>query len=155
VDGFSFTTNVSVRFAETDAQGIAHNSAYLVWFEVARVAYLDEYAGGYPALRAKGIEAFVTESHVRYREPARFADRLTINARCVDVRGARFRFEYAIVRDLDDALVADGETKHACVEAKTFRPTRVPEWLREAIAAAEGSPPGEPPGSPEPPPLVR
>jgi acyl-CoA thioester hydrolase len=155
VDGFSFTTNVSVRFAETDAQGIAHNAVYLVWFEIARVAYLDEYAGGYPALRAKGIEAFVTEAHVRYREPARFADKLTINARCVDVRGARFRFEYAIVRDADGAMVADGETRHACVDAKTFRPTRVPEWLRAAIEAAEGSPPGEPPGSPEPPPLVR
>jgi acyl-CoA thioester hydrolase len=137
VDGFSFSTDVAVRFAETDAQGIANNSVYLVWFEVARVAYLDEYAGGYKALRAQGIEAFVTEARVRYREPARFADRLTINVRCVDVRGARFRFEYAIVRDADGAPVAEGETRHACVEGSTFRPTRVPEWLREAIAAAE------------------
>lgn len=137
VDGFSFSTDLAVRFAETDAQGIAHNSVYLVWFEVARVAYLDEYAGGYPALRAQGIEAFVTEARVRYRDPARFADRLTINARCVDVRGARFRFEYAIVREADGAAVAEGETRHACVEGETFRPTRVPEWLRAAIAAAE------------------
>jgi acyl-CoA thioester hydrolase len=137
VDGFSFSTDVAVRFAETDAQGIANNSVYLVWFEVARVAYLDEYAGGYPALRAQGIEAFVTEARVRYREPVRFADRLTINVRCVDVRGARFRFEYAIVRDADGAPVAEGETRHACVDGTTFRPTRVPEWLREAIAGAE------------------
>ena len=28
-------TEVRVRFAETDAQGVAHNSAYLVWFEIA------------------------------------------------------------------------------------------------------------------------
>ena len=34
---YPFTTEVSVRFAETDAQGIAHNSIYLVWFELARV----------------------------------------------------------------------------------------------------------------------
>ena len=139
MDGFSFSTDVAVRFAETDAQGIAHNSVYLVWFEVARVAYLDEYAGGYPALRAQGIEAFVTEARVRYREPARFADRLTIKTRCVDVRGARFRFEYAIVREADGAPVAEGETRHACVDGKNFRPIRVPEWLREAIAAAEAS----------------
>lgn len=136
MDGFSFSTDVAVRFAETDAQGIAHNSVYLVWFEVARVAYLDEYAGGYPALREKGIEAFVTEARVRYREPARFADQLRIHARCVDVRGARFRFEYVIVRD-DGAPVAEGETRHACVDGQTFRPTRVPDWLRTAIATAE------------------
>jgi acyl-CoA thioester hydrolase len=136
VDGFSFSTDVAVRFAETDAQGIANNSVYLVWFEVARVAYLDAYAGGYPALREQGIEAFVTEASVRFHEPARFADRLTIHARCLDVRGARFRFEYAIVRD-DGANVAEGETKHACVDGVTLRPTRVPESLRVAIAAAE------------------
>jgi acyl-CoA thioester hydrolase len=136
VDGFSFSTDLAVRFGETDAQGIANNSVYLVWFEVARVAYLEAFAGGYSALRERGIEAFVTEARVRYREPARFADRLTIHARCVDVTGARFAFEYVIVRD-DGAAVADGETRHACVDRQTLRPTRVPDWLRTAIAAAE------------------
>ena len=43
---FSHATEVSVRFAETDAQGIAHNAAYLVWYEVARVDYLARFAGG-------------------------------------------------------------------------------------------------------------
>jgi acyl-CoA thioester hydrolase len=131
-----FTTQVRVRFAETDAQGIAHNSAYLVWFELARVEYLERYAGGYPAIRAQGIEAFVTETHVRYREPARFDDRLTIHASCRDVRGARFRFLYEVTRD--GTRIADGETHHAIVEAQTFRPTRVPDWLAEAISRAEG-----------------
>ena len=45
--GFSFSTNVRVRFAETDAQGIAHNSNYLIWFEVTRVEYLERHAGGW------------------------------------------------------------------------------------------------------------
>ena len=53
-----------MRFAETDAQGVAHNAAYLVWFEVARVDYLDRHAGGYQSIRDRGIEAFVTETHV-------------------------------------------------------------------------------------------
>ena len=135
---FSFATDVRVRFAETDAQGVAHNAAYLVWFEVARVDYLAAHAGGYPALRARGVEAFVTEANIRYGVPARFDDRLRIQARCVDVRGARFRFEYAI--DRDGELVADGWTTHACVDATTHRPTRVPAWLVEAIARAEESP---------------
>src|SRR5205814_4600679 len=76
MDEFPFFTDVSVRFAETDAQGVAHNASYLVWFEVARVEYLRRYAGGYQALRDHGIEAFVLESHVRYRVPTRFDDRL-------------------------------------------------------------------------------
>src|SRR5919205_428073 len=77
---YPFTTEVSVRFAETDAQGIVHNSVYLVWFELARVEYL------------------------------------------VGREGER---------------LADGTTRHATVDARTLRPTRVPEWLVAAIARAE------------------
>ena len=137
VSAFSFSTDVTVRFAETDAQGVAHNAVYLVWFEVARVAYLERFAGGYQALRDRGIEAFVTEASVRYHAPARFDDRLRIETRCSFERGARFRFDYAIGRD--GSVLADGHTLHACVEAATFRPTRVPEWLVEAVSKAEAA----------------
>jgi acyl-CoA thioester hydrolase len=142
VDGFGFSTAVKVRFAETDAQGIAHNSNYFVWFEVARVEYLERFAGGYQRLRDLGLEALVLETHVRYLRPATFDDRLVVHARCVDVRGARFRYEYAIERDGE--LLADGWTAHATVDASTFRPTRVPQWLIDAIVSAEGSERPEP-----------
>jgi acyl-CoA thioester hydrolase len=135
VDGSRFSTDVTVRFAETDAQGVAHNANYLVWFEVARVAYLEEYAGGYSTIRAQGLESFVLESHVRYLQPARFDDHLRIHARIGKVRGARFRFDYEIARDGE--AIADGWTSHACVDAKTLRPTRIPQALADAIARAE------------------
>ena len=138
MDDYGFSTSVRVRFADTDAQGIAHNAAYLVWFEVARVEYLRAFAGGYQALRDRGIEALVLESHCRYVVPAVFDDALTIHARCGDVRGARFRYEYKIVRE-DGTLMADGYTAHACVDAATLRPTRIPAWLTDAIRTAESS----------------
>jgi acyl-CoA thioester hydrolase len=138
VEGYTFTTTVRVRFADTDAQGIAHNASYLVWYEVARVEYLREYAGGYQALRDHGIEALVLESHCRYVVPAVFDDLLHVHTRCVGLRGARFRYEYAIVRD-DGTLMADGYTAHACVDSATLKPTRVPDWLRDAIGRVESS----------------
>jgi acyl-CoA thioester hydrolase len=138
MEGFTFMTTVRVRFHDTDAQGIAHNANYLVWFEVARVEYLRELAGGYQTLRDHGIEALVLESHCRYLQPTKFDDVLHVHARCVGMRGARFRYEYAVVRD-DGTLVADGHTEHACVDAATLRPTRVPDWLRAAVTAAESS----------------
>ncbi|HEV7134479.1 MAG TPA: thioesterase family protein [Gaiellaceae bacterium] len=138
MDGYTFSTDVRVRFADTDAQGIAHNASYLVWFEVARVEYLREFTGGYQALRDLGIEALVLESYCAYRVPARFDDMLRVHARCVGLRGARFRYEYAIVRD-DGTLMADGWTAHACVDRATFKPTRVPDWLADAIRSAEST----------------
>jgi acyl-CoA thioester hydrolase len=135
VHGFSFSAEVRVRFAETDAQGIAHNSNYLVWFEIARVEYLERFAGGYQRLRDLGIEALVLESHVRYIQPAKFDDRLLVHARCVDVKGARFRYQYAIERA--GVVIADGWTAHATVTAFSLQPTRVPTWLAADIAQAE------------------
>jgi acyl-CoA thioester hydrolase len=138
VEGYTFTTTVRVRFADTDAQGIAHNASYLVWYEVARVEYLREYAGGYQALRDHGIEALVLESFCRYVVPAVFDDLLHVHTRCVGLRGARFRYEYAVVRD-DGTLMAEGYTAHACVDSATLKPTRVPDWLRDAIGRVESS----------------
>jgi acyl-CoA thioester hydrolase len=134
-DGFSFSTEITVRFAETDAQGIAHNASYLVWYEVARIEYLARFRGGYRTIQAEGYEALTTESHVRYLRPVFFDDRVTVKARIVDLRGARFRFEYVLTRA--DEAVADGWTQHAFVDRETLRPTRFPEWLAAEIAAVE------------------
>jgi len=136
MDGFNFSAEIAVRFAETDAQGIAHHASFVVWLEVARVAYLAEHAGGYLSIQAQGLEALTTAVQLSYRRAAYFDDRLLVWTRCVDLRGARFRYEYVITRA--DEIVADGSTSHATVEARSRRPRRVPEWFVEAVARAEG-----------------
>jgi acyl-CoA thioester hydrolase len=138
VEGYRFSTDLAVRFSETDAQGIANNSAYLNWFEVSRIAYLARFPGGYRGLIEQGVEALTIEAHVRYLAPCAFDDQLRIHTRVTGLRGARFRFEYAVERLNDPlAVVADGWTAHACVDAATLRPTRMPAWLAEGIAAVE------------------
>ncbi|MGD0167558.1 MAG: thioesterase family protein [Gaiellaceae bacterium] len=135
MSAYKFSTEITVRFSETDAGGIAHHSSYVIWFEVARVAYLAEYAGGYQLLRDQGIESPLVELNVRYLVPARFDDRLRVYVRCTDVRGARFRCQYLIERDGE--RLAEGSSLHALVDARTLRPTRMPAWLKDAIHKAE------------------
>lgn len=138
MDGFRFSTDLTVRFSETDAQGVVHNAVYLVWFEIARIAYLGQFRGGYRGLVEEGVDATTTEAHVRYRDGTRFGDELRLHVRVTDLRGARFRFEYAIERVSEPpGVVADGWTAHACVNAETLRPTRMPGWLAQAIGGVE------------------
>lgn len=136
-EGFHSSYDVRVRFAETDAQGIAHHASFVVWLEVARVAYWAEHAGGYRAIQEQGLEALTTGLRVDYRATAAFDDVLTIHLRCVDLRGARFRYEYRVERAGE--LIATAETLHATVAAATHAPTRVPPWFVEAIARAESA----------------
>jgi acyl-CoA thioester hydrolase len=140
MEGFAFSTDVTVRFSETDAQGVVHNAVYLVWFEIARIAYLAQFPGGYRGLVQEGIDATTVEAYVRYRQACRFDDRLRIHVRAALLprMRSRFRFEYAVERTSDPpGPVADGWTAHACVDAATLRPTRMPAWLAEGIASAE------------------
>ena len=115
MEGFDFAAEIRVRFAETDAQGVAHNSNYLVWFEVARVEFLERYAGGYQRLRDTGDRVVRARVARAVPAPARFDDRLLVHARCHAVRGARFRFDYVVERD--GTTIADGWTAHATVDA--------------------------------------
>ena len=135
MDGYSFSHDVRVRFAETDAQAIAHHASYVVWLEEARVAYLAAFAGGYQAIRERGIEALTTGVHVEYDRAAAFDDVLTIWVRCAEFRGARFRYEYVVERE--GTRIASGWTTHATVDAATRRPTRVPAWFVDAVLSAE------------------
>lgn len=138
MDGYPFAHEVRVRFAETDAQGIAHHASFVVWLEVTRVAYLAAFAGGYASIRARGIEALTTGVHVEYERPVEFDDVLTIHARCVGVRGARFRYEYVVERD--GTRIATAYTTHATVDRETYRPVRVPQWLLGDLLRAEETP---------------
>jgi acyl-CoA thioester hydrolase len=135
MEGYNYSTDIVVRFAETDAQGIAHHASFVVWLEVARVGYLAEHAGDYRAIQEQGVEALTTEVNVRYLRAARFDDRLRVWARCVDLRGARFRYEYVVERDGE--VVAEGSTSHAIVDRVKHRPIRLPQWFVEAVAMAE------------------
>jgi acyl-CoA thioester hydrolase len=145
VEGFRFSTDLRVRFSETDAQGIANNAVYLNWFEVARIAYLARFPGGYKGLIEQGVEATTTETHVRYRLPCRFDDLLRIHARVRKPERirVRFRFEYVIQRlNGESVVVADGWTAHATVDARTLRPIRMPPSLVTAIRGVEAGPRG-------------
>ncbi len=139
MDGFSFSHDVRVRFAETDAQGLAHHASYVVWLEEARVAYLAAHAGGYRSIQARGLEALTTGVEITYVRGAAFDDVLTVWVRCVEVRGARFTYHYVIERDGE--RIAHGSTNHATVDRETYRPTRVPAWFIANVVAAETPPP--------------
>ena len=57
--------DLAVRFVETDAMGVVHHSNYLVWFEAARVAWMD--AAGMPyaeVARTLGISEGAVKTRV-------------------------------------------------------------------------------------------
>ena len=124
---------VRVRFADTDAMGVAYYGTYLSFFESGRVEAMRQAGFAYSCLVEQGLHSPVVEAFVRYVAPARFDDLLLVDAHVSEVRSASFRFEYAIRRAEDQARLASGHTLHACVDARTLRPVRLPPALLAAL----------------------
>ena len=130
---YSFAHDVRVRFAETDAMGVAHHSSYVAWFEEARVAYLRELGHPYAAIREGGHEFAVLELFAQYRRSARFEEVVTVHTRVGSVRGATFQMDYLLT--IGDDVCALAATVHGVVDP-TGRAVRAPAWLRDLLSNA-------------------
>jgi len=119
-----------VRFADTDAMGVAHHANYLAFFEMGRVEAMRQIGVEYASVVRRGLHLVVVDATVRYRQPAFFDDLLLVDTHATDVGGVRFTYVYEIRREKDGVIVASGQTVHACVDAQTLRPVRLPDWLR-------------------------
>jgi acyl-CoA thioester hydrolase len=120
------TTEVRVRYAETDQMGIVYYANYLVWFEIGRVEVLRALGLSYRQLEAEHQCILpVAEARCRYRSPARYDDRILIEARPALLRGSLIKFAYRIFRLAPDEkerqLLAEGETTHVVCDGQLNR----------------------------------
>jgi len=137
------TTQVRVRYAETDQMGIVYYANYLVWFELGRVELLRSLGLAYSQLE-KEHECIlpVIEARCRYRSPARYDDEILIETRPSLMRSSVLKFDYQIFRKPDQEgtereLLAEGETVHVvCDDHLQRRP--LPEKYAAALRALMG-----------------
>ncbi|MDQ3811289.1 MAG: acyl-CoA thioesterase [Chloroflexota bacterium] len=109
--------------------GVVHHATYLAYFEVGRVEAFRQVGADYASVVARGLHLVVIEAHARYSKPARFDDVLVVETRAGELGTARFALDYRILRQASGELIATGRTVHACVEAASMRPVRLPPWL--------------------------
>ena len=93
------TTEVRVRYAETDQMGIVYYANYLIWFEIGRVELLRSLGLAYSQLETDHQCILpVVEANCRYKSPARYDDRIAIETRPSLLRGSVVKFAYSLYR---------------------------------------------------------
>ena len=126
------TTEVRVRYAETDQMGIVYYANYLVWFEIGRVELLRSLGLAYSQLEIDHQCILpVVEATCRYRAPARYDDEILIETRPSLLRGAVLKFAYRILRKGAEGeqhkLLAEGETVHVVCDDQLNKKSLPPE----------------------------
>jgi acyl-CoA thioester hydrolase len=146
----SVTTEVRVRYAETDQMGVVYYANYLVWFEIGRVEVLRALGLEYRRLEIEHQCIMpVVEARCRYRSPARYDDQILIEAWPSLLRGSVLKFAYKILRKAasdsgqgaEPTLLAEGETVHVVCDGQMNRKALPAEYaaaLRTMMAESSG-----------------
>jgi len=110
--------DIRVRYAETDQMGVAYYANYLVWFEVGRSEFYRRRGFRYIDLEALGYKLVVTDVHCRYRNSARYDETVIVRTRLKGVNKRMITFGYQVLRENQEEVIAEGETRHICVDSK-------------------------------------
>ena len=125
------STEIRVRYAETDQMGVVYYSNYLVWFEVGRTEFCRQRSLPYRDFERE-FQAYlaVAEAQCRYLTPARYDDVLIIRTRVDSFRKRTISFQYEIVNKESGLVVASGRTLHVLLD-ENGRPRSFPaDFLR-------------------------
>jgi acyl-CoA thioester hydrolase len=125
-------TSVRVNYSETDQMGVVYHARYLVWLDVARTEHLRLAGMSYRELEEVGLRLAVSELWIRYRQPARYDDRIRVRCWVRDVASRRIDFGYAVERADDGPPLATAFTSLLALD-RTMRFTRLPDAVRHAM----------------------
>lgn len=128
------TTEIRVRYAETDAMGFVYNGEYLAYFEVARCELMRQAGLPYSEFEKMGYYLPLVESHVEYKSPAYYDDLLHLQATMDFEMKPTIRINYNIFRD--NTTIAKGYTVHSFLSVATKKPVKPPKAFIDAVASS-------------------
>ncbi|HRH02723.1 MAG TPA: thioesterase family protein [Bacteroidia bacterium] len=134
---FTSTTQIRVRYAETDKMGYVYYGNYAQYYEVGRVEGLRDLGLSYRTMEEEGILLPVLDYQIKYFKPAYYDDLLTIRTTILELKGARIFFEYETLNQQGE-LLNKGTTTLVFVSAATSKPCAPPDWFMQKLDAQKG-----------------
>ena len=119
-------------YGDTDNMGQAYYGNYFRWFEMGRNELFRSMGLTYLEAESRGLFLPVAETYCKYLSPAKYDDLLIIETVLDTGLKSAIKFDYQIFNRDDQTLLAQGYTKHACLncDGKVVRP---PKFIKEII----------------------
>ncbi len=127
-----YTFPTRVYYEDTDAAGVVYYANYFRFMERARTEWLTSIGIELVDLeKTDHIVFVVTRVEADYKNAARLGDRLTVTVEPVKYGSVYFTVRQRIWRD--EALMIDGKITVATLDAKRWRPIRIPDTLSKRL----------------------
>ena len=126
-----YSLPIRVYFQDTDAGGVVYHASYVNFMERARTEWLrDRYGYSNAGLMSEFGVAFVVRSlRLDYLKPALLDDMLAVSAQVKELGRSRVTLLQNVMRG--EELLVEAEIHLVCVTMSNFKPTGIPEVLRE------------------------
>ena len=130
---FITTTQVRVRYAETDKMHVVYHGNYAAYFEVGRVEAIRTLGLSYRDMEDAGVIMPVVEWQARFLRPARYDDLLTVKTTLRELpTGHKITF-YQEVLNEEGKLLCSGKVLLYFMTAGAMERTGMPLSLRARL----------------------
>jgi len=131
---YTATTQIRVRYGETDQMGYLYYGYYALYYEVGRAEAIRQLGFTYRELEEMGIMMPVAEMNAKYYRPALYDDLITVKTILKEIpEGAKIHFHSELYNEAG-TLLNTGVTTLVFYDMKEKKKIPMPEELKERLA---------------------
>jgi acyl-CoA thioester hydrolase len=131
---FSATTQIRVRYGETDQMGYLYYGNYALYYEVGRAEAIRQIGFTYRQLEEMGVMMPVAELNSRYYRPALYDDLITVKTILKELsEGSKIQFHSELYNEKGE-LLNKGVTTLVFYDPKEKKTINMPEELYNRLA---------------------
>lgn len=130
---FSATTQIRVRYGETDQMGYLYYGNYALYYEVGRAEAIRQLGFTYRQLEEMGVMMPVAELNSKYFRPAMYDDLITVKTTLQELpTGSKIQFHSELYNEAG-ALLNKGVTTLVFYDPKEKKTVHMPDVLRDRL----------------------
>ncbi len=130
---YEATTNIRVRYGETDQMGYLYYGNYALYFEVGRTDAIRELGLTYKEMEENGVMMPVAEVNIKYIRPALYDDLITVKTIIKELpTGSKIDFHTELYNE-KGKLLNVGVTTLAFYDPIKKKTVEMPELLRSRL----------------------
>ena len=131
---YQFTTQIRVRYAETDQMGVVYYGNYAQYFEVGRVETIRSLGMSYKGLEDMGVMLPVVEMNIKYLRPAHYDDVLNIQSTLKELPDKHIIEFHQDIYNEAGKMITSGKVLLYFLDKETRKRVDIPKELHEKLA---------------------
>jgi acyl-CoA thioester hydrolase len=131
---YESTTQIRVRYGETDQMGYLYYGNYALYYEVGRTDAIRSLGLTYKAMEESGIALPVAECNLKYLRPAFYDELITVKTIIKEMPKDSFIQFHSELYNEQGKIINKGVTILVFYDIKARRKTSIPETLLQSLA---------------------